>query len=124
MKTLTTIIFTLLLVVAVSYSVIIIDGQIFSDEEEHGEIGETILFAVVIPLYVGFAYWITRTSSKIPIIIAIIGNAVLVILYIIAMSSLSEAILGVESEELSDFGITIKILQLAIIALSIIKLKK
>jgi hypothetical protein len=122
-KALSVVIITLMLAVAVSYTVIIVDEHLILEYHGHDHIEETILFGAAIPMYVGFAYWITKTNRTTPIIITMFGNAALVIIYLIAESSLSESILGVETEELSDFGITIKIFQLAIIAISIIKLK-
>lgn len=108
-----------MLVTAVSYAVITIDELL----EQHDHIEEQILFSIAIVLYVGIAYWIIKSTSIKPLIILIAGNASLVVLYFIAESSLSESLLGMETEELSDFGITVKIFQIAIIVLSIIQIK-
>ncbi len=108
-----------MLVTAVSYAVITIDELL----EQHDHIEEQILFSIAIVLYVGIAYWIIKSTSIKPLIIVIAGNASLVVLYFIAESSLSESLLGMETEELSDFGITVKIFQIAIIVLSIIQIK-
>ncbi len=116
MKTINTIIVTLMLVLAVSYAVITIHELI---EQDPDDLGEEILFAVSIVLYLGIAYWLIKSTSVIPIIITIVGNVALVILYAIAESSLSESLLGMETEELSDFGITVKIFQIALIVLLI-----
>jgi len=105
-----------MLVLAVSYAVITIHELI---EQDPDDIGEEILFAVSIVLYLGIAYWLIKSTSIIPIIITIVGNASLVILYAIAESSLSESLLGIETEELSDFGITVKIFQIALIVILI-----
>jgi len=110
-----------MLVTAVSYSVITIDELI---EQDPDDIGEELLFGAAIILYVGIAYWIAKSTSIIPIIIIIVGNVSLIILYAIAESPLSESLLGIETEELSDFGITVKIFQFAIIILSIISCRK
>ncbi len=108
-----------MLVTAVSYAVITIDELL----EQHDHIEEQILFSIAIVLYVGIAYWIIKSTSIKPLIILIAGNVSLVVLYFIAESSLSESLLGMETEELSDFGITVKIFQIAIIVLSIIQIK-
>jgi len=119
MNTIKTIIITLMLVTAVSYAVITIDELL----EQHDHIEEQILFSIAIVLYVGIAYWMIKSTSLKPLIILIAGNTSLVVLYFIAESSLSETLLGMETEELSDFGITVKIFQIAIIVLSIIHIK-
>jgi len=108
-----------MLVTAVSYTVITIDELL----EQHDHIEEQILFSIAIVLYVGIAYWMIKSTSLKPLIILIAGNASLVVLYFIAESPLSESLLGMETEELSDFGITVKIFQIAIIVLSIIQIK-
>ncbi len=108
-----------MLVTAVSYAVITIDELL----EQHDHIEEQILFSIAIVLYIGIAYWIVKSTSIKPLIILIAGNVSLVVLYFIAESSLSESLLGMETEELSDFGITVKIFQIAIIVLSIIQIK-
>ena len=108
-----------MLVTAVSYAVISIDELL----EQHEHIEEQILFSIAIVVYVGLAYWMVKSTSLKPFIIGIAGNASLVVLYFIAESSLSETLLGMETEELSDFGITVKIFQIAIIVLSIIHIK-
>ena len=119
MNTIKTIIITLMLVTAVSYAVITTDELL----EQHEHIEEQILFSIAIVLYVGIAYWMVKSTSLKPFIIVIAGNVSLVVLYFIAESSLSETLLGMETEELSDFGITVKIFQIAIIVLSIIHIK-
>lgn len=108
-----------MLVTAVSYAVITTDELL----EQHDHIEEQILFSIAIVLYVAIAYWIIKSTSIKPLIIAIAGNASLVVLYFIAESSLSESLLGMETEELSDFGVTVKIFQIVIIVLSIIQIK-
>ena len=93
-------------------------------EQDPDDIGEEALFAGAIVLYVIIAYWIAKSASLKPLIITIIGNTTLIILYIIAESSLSESLLGIETEELSDFGITIKIFQIAMIVVLLISSRK
>jgi len=109
-----------MLVTAVSYAVITVHELI---EQDPDDVGEEILFIIAIVLYLIIAYWITKTTSIIPIIIVLVENTGLVILYIIAESELSESLLGIDTEELSDFGVTVKIFQIAIIILSIIQIK-
>ena len=120
MKTIDTVIITLMLVIAVSYAVITGHELI---EQDPDDIGEEILFFIAIVLYLAIVYWMIKTASLIPIVINIVGNAGLVILYIIAESELSKSLLGIDTEELSDFGITIKIFQIALIILSIMQIK-
>lgn len=120
MKTIDTVIITLMLVIAVSYAVITGYELI---EQDPDDIGEEILFFIAIVLYLAIVYWMIKTASLIPVVINIVGNAGLVILYIIAESELSKSLLGIDTEELSDFGITVKIFQIALIILSIMQIK-
>ena len=114
-----------MLVTAVSYAVITINGLVV-EQHDHGEdhVEEQILFGIAVVSYLIIAYGITKTTSLIPKIIAIFGNIGLVVLYVIATSALSESLLEIHTEELSDFGITIKILQVAMIVLLAIQIKK
>ncbi len=120
MKTINVIITTLMLVLAVSYMVIILHELIDQDPKD---IGEEILFAIAVVLYFVIVYWMIKSTSLIPIVITLAGNVFLVILYFIAESELSESLLGVETEELSDFGVSVKIFQMALIVLLVIQIK-
>ena len=108
MKTINTIIITLMIVTAISYTVITVHELIDQDPDDNGE---EILFGVAVILYLVVAYWMIKTTSLIPIIITIVGNAGLVVLYIIAET------------EFGDFGITVKIFQIMMIILLIMQIK-
>lgn len=110
-----------MLVIAVSYAVVTAHELI---EQDPDDIGEEALFGVAVILYLVIAYWIIKSASLKPIIIAVAGNAALIILYFIAESSLSESLLGIETEELSHFGVSLKIFQIALIILLIKVLKE
>jgi len=120
MKTITTVIITLMLTIAVSYAVVTGHELI---EQDPDDIGEEALFGIAVVLYLVIAYWMIRSTSLKPVIIAIAGNAALIILYFIAESSLSESLLGIETEELSHFGVSLKIFQIALIILLVMQIR-
>ena len=108
--------------------IVVITNELLEEELEeiieHGHgLAELILFSVASVLYAIFAIWMYKTKSKLPIVITIIGTVGLIVLYGIAISDLSEPVLGMSPEEIEKDAIIAKVLQVAIVVVLFVRLK-
>ena len=122
MKKIMVIIVGLMFATSISY---IVDVSADFFEQDPDDLGEETLFIIAVIAYILVAFWMTRTKSLVPVIIAIIGSIGLIILYVFAVTDLSESILQMDTEKVSVLGIISKVMQIAVILslVIIIKLK-
>lgn len=121
MQAIQLILFTMMIVTAISYAVIVVPELM---EGEYDELEEKILFVTSAILYVIIALWLIKSKNVIPLAIIIAGNIFLIILYFMAVTDAAESVLGLEEvEEVSKAGLTIKMLQGVIIILSFIQIR-
>ena len=92
-------------------------------EQDPDDLGEETLFIIAVIAYILVAFWMTRTKSLVPVIIAIIGSIGLIILYVFAVTDLSESVLQMDTEKVSVLGIISKVLQIAVIVALVIRIK-
>jgi len=110
----------LMFATSISY---IVDVSTDFFEQDPDDLGEETLFIIAVIAYILVAFWMTRTKSLVPVIIAIIGSIGLIILYVFAVTDLSESILQMDTEKVSVLGIISKILQIAVIVALVIRIK-
>lgn len=117
----------LMVIISIIYIVIIIDELIEDGLEEiledSHDLAELILFTVAAILYILVAIWMSRTKRLLPIIITIVGTLGLIILYDIAISDLSELVLGMHPEGIDSVAIISKIFQIALVIVLFVRLK-
>lgn len=116
-----------MVIISIIYIVIIIDELIEDGLEEiledSHDLAELILFTVAAILYILVAIWMSRTKRLLPIIITIVGTLGLIILYDIAISDLSELVLGMHPEGIDSVAIISKIFQIALVIVLFVRLK-
>ena len=110
----------LMFATSISY---IVDVSTDFFEQDPDDLGEETLFIIAVIAYILVAFWMTRTKSLVPVIIAIIGSIGLIILYVFAVTDLSESILQMDTEKVSVLGIISKVLQIAVIVALVIRIK-
>ena len=110
----------LMFATSISY---IVDVSADFFEQDPDVLGEETLFIIAVIAYILVAFWMTRTKSLVPVIIAIIGSIGLIILYVFAVTDLSESILQMDTEKVSVLGIISKVLQIAVIVALVIRIK-
>ncbi len=120
MKKIMVIIVGLMFATSISY---IVDVSADFFEQDPDDLGEETLFIIAVIAYILVAFWMTRTKSLVPVIIAIIGSIGLIILYVFAVTDLSESILQMDTEKVSVLGIISKVLQIAVIVALVIRIK-
>ena len=120
MKKIMVIIVGLMFATSISY---IVDVSADFFEQDPDDLGEETLFIIAVIAYILVAFWMTRTKSLVPVIIAIIGSIGLIILYVFAVTDLSESVLQMDTEKVSVLGIISKILQIAVIVALVIRIK-
>jgi len=120
MKKIMVIIVGLMFATSISY---IVDVSTDFFEQDPDDLGEETLFIIAVIAYILVAFWMTRTKSLVPVIIAIIGSIGLIILYVFAVTDLSESILQMDTEKVSVLGIISKVLQIAVIVALVIRIK-
>ena len=120
MKKIMVIIVGLMFATSISY---IVDVSADFFEQDPDDLGEETLFIIAVIAYVLVAFWMTRTKSLVPVIIAIIGSIGLIILYVFAVTDLSESVLQMDTEKVSVLGIISKVLQIAVIVALVIRIK-
>lgn len=120
MKKIMVIIVGLMFATSISY---IVDVSADFFEQDPDDLGEETLFIIAVIAYILVAFWMTRTKSLVPVIIAIIGSIGLIILYIFAVTDLSESVLQMDTEKVSVLGIISKVLQIAVIVALVIRIK-
>ncbi|MEE9339583.1 MAG: hypothetical protein V3U87_16030 [Methylococcaceae bacterium] len=114
-------------VISIIYIVVIAD-ELLEDgleellEDPH-ELAEITLFVITAILYALFAIWMSRTTSKVPIVITIIGTLGLIVLYGIAISDLAEPILGMSPEDIESEATLSKIFQITLVVILFVRLK-
>ncbi len=129
----------LMIMISIIYIVVITEGLIEEELEEILEdphelkdpheleephtLAEIILFSIAAILYILIAIWMSRTKRLLPIIITIVGTLGLIILYGIAISDLSEIVLGMHQESIGSGGIIAKIFQIALVIVLFVRLK-
>ena len=117
----------LMVIISIIYIVVIINELIEEGLEEILEdshaLSELILFTVAAILYILVAIWMSRTKRLLPIIITIVGTLGLIILYDIAISDLSELVLGMHQEGIDSVAIISKIFQIALVIVLFVRLK-
>ncbi len=117
----------LMAVISIIYIVVIAD-ELLEDgleellEDPH-ELAEITLFVITAILYALFAIWMSRTTSKVPIVITIIGTLGLIVLYGIAISDLAEPILGMSPEDIESEATLSKIFQITLVVILFVRLK-
>ena len=109
---------TLTVVVGMLY-LVVASEEAANAVAEQAAVFEAIFFAVSGIAYIAVGIWMIKSNSqnKYPYIITLIGSLALIIFYFISRS-VSLPIVG-QQEDVGAIDITAKILQLAIIALSI-----
>ena len=117
----------LMAAISIIYIVVIAD-ELLEDEleeilENPHELAEITLFVIAAILYALFAIWMSRTKSKLPIVITIIGTLGLIVLYGIAISDLSEPLLGMSPEDIESEATLSKILQITLVVVLFVRLK-
>ena len=120
MKKIMVIIVGLMFATSISY---IVDVSADFFEQDPDDLGEETLFIIAVIAYILVAFWMTRTKSLVPVIIAIIGSIGLIILYVFAVTDLSESVLQMDTEKVSVLGIISKVLQIAVIVALVIRIK-
>jgi len=110
----------LMFATSISY---IVDVSADFFEQDPDDLGEETLFIIAVIAYILVAFWMTRTKSLVPVIIAIIGSIGLIILYVFAVTDLSESVLQMDTEKVSVLGIISKVLQIAVIVALVIRIK-
>ena len=95
MKKIMVIIVGLMFATSISY---IVDVSADFFEQDPDDLGEETLFIIAVIAYILVAFWMTRTKSLVPVIIAIIGSIGLIILYVFAVTDLSESVLQMDRE--------------------------
>ena len=117
----------LMVIISIIYIVVIINELIEEGLEEILEdshaLSELILFMVAAILYILVAIWMSRTKRLLPIIITIVGTLGLIILYDIAISDLSELVLGMHQEGIESEAIISKMFQIALVIVLFVRLK-
>ena len=129
----------LMLIISIIYIVVITEGLIEDELEEILEdphelkdpheleephtLAEIILFSIAAILYILVAIWMSRTKRLLPIIITIVGTLGLLTLYGIAISDLSELVLGMHQESIGSEGVIAKIFQIALVIVLFVRLK-
>ena len=117
----------LMAAISIIYIVVIAD-ELLEDEleeilENPHELAEITLFVIATILYALFAIWMSRTTSKLPIVITIIGTLGLIVLYGIAISDLAEPILGMSPEDIESEATLSKIFQITLVIILFVRLK-
>ena len=117
----------LMAAISIIYIVVIAD-ELLEDEleeilEDPHELAEITLFVIATILYALFAIWMSRTTSKLPIVITIIGTLGLIVLYGIAISDLAEPILGMSPEDIESEATLSKIFQITLVIILFVRLK-
>ena len=117
----------LMAAISIIYIVVIAD-ELLEDEleeilENPHELAEITLFVIAAILYALFAIWMSRTTSKLPIVITIIGTLGLIVLYGIAISDLAEPLLGMSPEDIESEATLSKIFQIALVVVLFVRLK-
>ena len=120
MKKIMVIIVGLMFATSISY---IVDVSADFFEQDPDDLGEETLFIIAVIAYILVAFWMTRTKSLVPVIIAIVGSIGLIILYVFAVTDLSESVLQMDTEKVSVLGIISKVLQIAVIVALVIRIK-
>ena len=117
----------LMAALSIIYIVVIADELIEDELEEilenPHELAEITLFVIATILYALFAIWMSRTTSKLPIVITIIGTLGLIVLYGIAISDLAEPILGMSPEDIESEATLSKIFQITLVIILFVRLK-
>ena len=117
----------LMAAISIIYIVVITDELIEDGLEEiledPHELAEITLFVIAAILYVLFAIWMYRTKRRLPIVITIIGTLGLIVLYGIAISDLSEPLLGMSQEDIEPEATLSKIFQIALVLVLFVRLK-
>ena len=117
----------LMMIISIIYIVVITDELIEDELEEILEdshaLAEIILFSIAAILYILVAIWMSRTKRLLPIIITIGGTLGLIILYGIAISDLSELVLGMHQESIGSEAVISKTFQIALVIVLFVRLK-
>jgi len=116
-----------MVIISIIYIVVITDELIEDGLEEiledsHG-LAEIILFTVAAILYILVAIWMSRTKRLLPIIITIVGTLGLITLYGIAISDLSESVLGMHQESIDSAAVISKMFQIALVIVLFVRLR-
>ena len=117
----------LMVIISIIYIIVITD-ELLEDEleeilENPHELAEITLFVIATILYALFAIWMSRTQRLLPIIITIVGTLGLIILYGIAVSDLSELVLGMHQESIGSEAVISKMFQIALVIVLLVRLK-
>lgn len=117
----------LMVIISIIY-IVVITEELIEDEleeilEDSHELAEIILFSIAAILYILVAIWMSRTKRLLPIIITIVGTLGLIILYGIAISDLSELVLGIHQESIGSEAVISKTFQIALVIVLFVRLK-
>jgi len=74
--------------------------------------------------YILIGFWMSRTKSNLPNIIALVGTIGLILLYAVVLSDLSETVLGMDQKSVGILGGLSKILQISLVSILCIRIYK